>query len=68
MIYNRDAMKIASLFFLFYTNTQLIVAYSLRMPIIPTFLWIYKKKIKNILDLALLVWINLLYLRRLKLI
>lgn len=44
MIYNRDAIELRLYFFLFSIKPQLIVASSSRMPIIPAFSGIHKKK------------------------
>lgn len=45
MIYNRDAIELRLyFFFLFSIKPQLIVASSSRMPIIPAFSGIHKKK------------------------
>ena len=59
---NGRGKPIASLFFLFYIKAQLIATCLSQIPIIPKFLSIYKKIIKNIFELSLIIQINLLYL------
>ncbi len=67
MIYNRDAIELRLYFFFWFSiKPQLIVASSSRMPIIPAFSGIHKKNTKNIFEISLLIWINLLYLWRQK--